>query len=72
MRKVECTRIKYEWEGGNRKTIETKVDGLFHQWGSEYEEFETGAGNYSVALIELDDGTIEAFLPQLIKFITAA
>ena len=29
--------------------------GKFHQWGSNYEEFENGAGNYSVAIVELPD-----------------
>ena len=32
--------------------------GKFHQWGSNYEEFENGAGNYSVAIVELPDGTV--------------
>ena len=32
--------------------------GQFHQWGSNYEEFENGAGNYSVAIVELPDGTV--------------
>lgn len=72
MRKVECTRITYERDGNNRKTIETKVQGLFHQWGNEYEELDTGAGNYSVGLVELQDGTMETFIPQRIKFISAA
>lgn len=32
--------------------------GQFHQWGSNYEEYENGAGNYSVAIVELPDGTV--------------
>ncbi len=32
--------------------------GKFHQWGSNYEEFENGPGNYSVAIVELPDGTV--------------
>lgn len=32
--------------------------GYFHQWGCDYEEFESGAGNYSVAIVELQDGKI--------------
>jgi len=27
--------------------------GLFHQWANAYEEFESGPGNYTVALIEV-------------------
>lgn len=44
-------------------------EGLFHIWGCSYEEFETGAGNFTVALVELSDGTIESVLPTNIKFI---
>lgn len=45
-------------------------EGVFYQWASAYEEFENGAGNYTVALIETPDGTIESVLPSNIKFIS--
>lgn len=32
--------------------------GYFHEWGMNYEEFESGAGNYSVAIVELPNGEI--------------
>ena len=48
---------------------EFKYEGLFHQWGNACTEGETSFGNYSVALIELSDGTIEEVLPTNIKFI---
>ena len=44
-------------------------EGMFHQWAAAYEEFETGAGNFTVALVELADGTIVEVLPSNIKFI---
>lgn len=44
-------------------------DGLFHQWGSAYEEFESGAGNYTVALVEVGGGEIVEVLPSKIKFV---
>lgn len=44
-------------------------EGLFHQWASAYEEFESGAGNFTVALVETPDGTIEQVLPINIKFV---
>lgn len=31
---------------------------MFHQWGTNYEEFESGPGNYTVAIVELPDGRI--------------
>lgn len=43
--------------------------GYFHQWGNAYEEFETGAGNYSIALIESKDGKIHEVLPCNFIFI---
>lgn len=42
--------------------------GLFHQWANNYEEFDEGPGNYTVALVELEDGTIEEVPPKNIKF----
>lgn len=44
-------------------------EGLFHQWGVAYEEFDTGAGNYSIAIIELSNGSIVEALPSNVKFI---
>ena len=44
-------------------------DGVFHEWGTEYEEFEDGASQYSVAIVELPDGTIETIHPEYIKFL---
>lgn len=52
------------WEAG------FSGEGLFHCWGFGYEEFESGAGNYTYAIIELPDGTIEEVLPSNVKFIT--
>lgn len=32
--------------------------GYFHQWGVNYEEFESGPGNYTTAVVELPDGRV--------------
>lgn len=81
MRKVKFKKwipIEYKKNanGGHDKVEETGCwekdfsnEGLFHQWGNSYEEFESGAGNYSVALVELPDGTLAEVLPSNIKFI---
>ncbi len=42
--------------------------GLFHQWANACEEYSNGAGNYTVALVELEDGTIKEVLPTNVKF----
>lgn len=49
-----------------------KIDngtGTFHQFSSGYEEFENGPGNYAVAIVERDDGTVETVPADLIRFI---
>ncbi len=51
----------------NRKII--LVEGLFHQWASDFMEFETGLGNYTVALIELDDGRIVKGVADTVVFL---
>lgn len=43
-------------------------EGLFHTWGSDYEQFENGVANYTVAIVELPDGTIEQIYPENLKF----
>ncbi|MPM68869.1 hypothetical protein SDC9_115804 [bioreactor metagenome] len=47
----------------------TTVFGLFHCWGSEFEEFENGPGNYTVAIIEMSDGTIKTAGPSELQFL---
>lgn len=48
---------------------EFKNEGLFHQWGYAYEESSEGFGNYTVAIVELQDGTVIEVLPSNVKFI---
>lgn len=43
--------------------------GIFHQWANICEESSAGFGNYTVALVELPDGTISEVLPINLKFI---
>ena len=49
---------------------EFKNIGEFHQWGCAYEEFKAGPGNYTVAIVEDEDGDIHQVLPQNIRFIS--
>lgn len=41
----------------------------FHQFGSNFEEFEDGPGNYTTAVIEWPDGSVETVQPEAIKFL---
>ena len=65
--------IEYaEWkkvEGKSHYKKEYIGKALFHQFGTDYEEFETGPGNFSTAIIELPDGSVKNIEVSLIKFI---
>lgn len=61
---------EYKPKGTPARMIRVKTGvGLFHQWGVAYEEFETGAGNYSTAIMEMEDGTIKNVPAEDIEFI---
>lgn len=49
-----------------------EVTGRFHLWGSNYEEFETGPGNFTTAIIELDDGCVVSCPAETVKFLDRA
>lgn len=72
MRKVELKRKVWAppSEGARGHWAESEpVIATFHQFGAAYEEFETGPGNYTVAIVELPDGTVENANLQDIRFI---
>lgn len=58
-----CEAITYE--KGNAE----KVQGRFHGWGSNYEEFEMGPGNFTTAIIELDDGRVVGCPAETVRFL---
>lgn len=45
------------YEDGRWLNVEFGL-GYFHQWGTNYTEFNSGPGNYTVAVVELPDGRI--------------
>lgn len=56
MRKV---RTEYsEYIPSEKRYQHHVVEGDFHGWGNDYEEFETGPGNHTIAIVELNDGRI--------------
>jgi len=71
MRKVSI--LKYERKEGETKySLVADGEGLFHQFGCDYEEFEYGAGNYSTAIVERPDGSIINVPVVQIKFLEPA
>lgn len=43
--------------------------GKFHQFGCNYEEFDSGAGNYTTCIIECDYGAIKNIPVENCRFI---
>lgn len=62
----------FKWvrkEGKSFSDKEKDYIGKFHEWGMDYEEFETGPGNFSVGIIEKENGEIELVFAELIQFL---
>jgi hypothetical protein len=60
---------EFEFSKKEKKSIKVKKgEAIFHQFGMGYEEFEDGIGNYSIAIIELKDGSIINIDSNCIKF----
>lgn len=55
------------FEDGSYKDRSFQV-GYFHGWGMRYDEFEAGPGTYSVAIVELPDGSVVTPDPSQIRF----
>ena len=63
-----CLVLKRARIDGTWRTVERGI-ARFHCFGVDYEEFETGPGNYSAAVVEWPDGTVELVPAGLIKFL---
>ncbi|MFK3794763.1 hypothetical protein [Pseudomonas sp. NPDC088444] len=68
MRPVMTMKALHD-DRGRRTGLEDSAEGKFHGWGVEYEEFESGPGNYTVAIVEMADGKVQTLPPFLIRFI---
>lgn len=51
------------------KYEEVEIEGFFLRFGEEAEELETGFGNFTVALVEDDEGYIHSVCPTSLRFI---
>jgi hypothetical protein len=67
MRKVKT----FKWERNDNHVLSKVEDGegLFIQYGINYEEFETNAGNFTTAIIEMPDGTVKNLSVDLFQFL---
>lgn len=55
-------------DGTGKFEDEFKNEGFFIGFGVDYEEFEDGIGNYTVALVRLSSGAVENVLPENLMF----
>lgn len=46
-----------------------KKDAVFHQWGCTYEEFDSGPGNISAAVVEYLDGQVDIVIADRVQFV---
>lgn len=67
MREVEVFAYERK-EGDTRSTKVFKRLAVFHQFGGYYDEFESGPGNATGAVVEYPDGSVEMVDVSLIKF----
>lgn len=68
----ECNPIVVKTvNGGYRKKEKTKsYIGSFHGFGVDYEELGVGAGTFTTAIVEAEDGTVETVYLHMIQFVT--
>lgn len=51
--------------------LEEKGEAVFHQFGCNFEQFESGAGNFSTAIVEWPDGRVESVEVEHVRFLDA-
>lgn len=61
-------RVRIWQNGGCVTKMLDQYEATFHQWGCDCVEGETGFGNYTVAIVERADGTVEKVIPGIITF----
>lgn len=69
-------RVKtFKWERREGSSICDKIDdgeGIFIKYGTNFEQFESGAGNFTTAIVEMPDGTVRNLNVMLIQFLPDA
>lgn len=61
--------VEIKAEPYNYMELQEKGEAYLLEFGVDYEELENGVGNYSTAIINLDDGTVKNIPVENIKFI---
>jgi hypothetical protein len=72
-RQVKVFKWERDVEPNQYKHIKVELgQGTFIQYGVDYEEFESGAGNFTTAIVEMPDGTVLNSTLNLIQFVEVA
>lgn len=74
MRKVQVFKIEWEYydspTGTQRRSVRVfDCFAWFHGFGCNYQEFESGAGNFSTAICETSNGSILNVQVDLVRFV---
>lgn len=67
MRKVKVFGYQHDEKTQKHNRVYAR-SGLFHGVGVTFQEFEYGVGNYSTAIVEFPDGTIDTPPIEMIEF----
>ena len=71
-RVIVSTRIRTNHPNPGNYKVVPQGEADFHGFGSCYEEFEGGPGNYTVAIIEWPDGKVDTVPADMIQFLDRA
>jgi hypothetical protein len=65
----KCTAKTYLKRATDGKWETIEISGVFHQFAPQYDEFESGPGNGTIAIIEDTDGQVWACSIETVKFL---
>lgn len=54
---------------GELMPVSTGEIAYFHTWGVDFEEFESGPANMTVAIVEFKNGSIGKIDPKMVQFV---
>ena len=66
--KMTMRKVSVRIYDSPRKQWVEDVLGEFHCWGQGYEEFQSGPGNFTMAIVELPGGRIVTAMPEDVRF----
>jgi hypothetical protein len=64
----QCTAKTYRKRAVDGKWETIEIEGIFHQFAPMYDEFESGPGNHTVAIVEDKDGQLWNCAVETVRF----